>query len=246
MEKFTNATAGQSSQQNIYWTLTSWSIIPKSRRAQCALKNSLLNIVWNFIGKMHTWRHTDQWKWFSAQTIRDVSTLIKLGALFIFFLSLARILNNKGPFICDKCGKKLSTRRLFNNHIYQAHRKVVFQCDLCPRSFHRKCVFMEHFTRDHLKQRNFRCNICTHSTHKKIDLERHMAQHRSKEKCETCLQFVANLDRHRKVHVQVTCPICKKLFSQNCLPEHVRKHKNNINRCKDCNENFINKHELKL
>lgn len=77
MEKFTNATAGQSLQRNIYWTLTSWSTIPKNRRAQSVVKNSLLNIAWNFTGKMHTWRRTDQWKWFSAQTIRDVSTLKK-------------------------------------------------------------------------------------------------------------------------------------------------------------------------
>lgn len=136
-----------------------------------------------------------------------------------------RSLNTKGPFICDQCGSTLATRASLRGHNINLHRRGITRwCDLCPRSFDRKCLLANHFKTVHLRLRPFECKVCKHKSPTREKLQLHMLQHGPKTKCKICYKSVANIYAHSRTHVEVKCPVCKKICSKRQLSAHVKTH----------------------
>lgn len=141
-----------------------------------------------------------------------------------FFNLSVKILNRKGPFICDKCGLKLLSRRYFHQHNLKKHRSVTLFCDLCPRSFAQKSLLAMHMRHVHLKLRSFECKFCKFRSFTKKVLQVHMLRHGSKTECKVCHKGVSNMNDHMRSHVKVNCPICYKVYSKASLLQHMKTH----------------------
>lgn len=203
--------------------------------------NSPLLMVWEFIGKQITCRHM------GCQSSTCVGYLSFNNCLYFFILLIlltVKVLNNTGPFICDKCGSKLSKRNTLANHLAN-HRKALKCCDLCPRSFICKLFLKLHIEKDHLRV-TFDCTFCSHKTYSQRLLKIHLLQHGSKTECKVCKKMVANMKHHLRSHVDVKCPICSKICSKASLKHHKRQHSNfGPVECDLCGEEFKSKVNLK-
>lgn len=132
-------------------------------------------------------------------------------------------MNREGPFICDKCGSTLSSRTSFNVHMRYNHSIATMFCDLCPQSFFRKGLLIQHIERDHLKLRPFECQLCDYKSFGKNGLQLHMFQHSLKTECKICHKLVAKISVHLRIHLKANCPICNKMFSKDNLAIHIRR-----------------------
>lgn len=135
-----------------------------------------------------------------------------------------RILNENGPFICDKCGSKHPSRKSFFSHNHLIHRNFTVFCDLCSRSFHHKYLLSRHIKQDHLRLRPFECKICEYKTFLRPVYNRHMLIHNSKSECKVCHKSVGNMKEHSKNHDKVKCPICSEKYSKVYINYHVKTH----------------------
>lgn len=153
-------------------------------------------------------------------------TYFCLRKIIIILYFTAQVLNRSGPFICDICGTKLSSRLSFmlhNRNLHQNTNAYAF-CDSCPRSFKRKHILLAHIRKDHLKLSRFECKLCDYKSFYSGGLKSHMLQHSSKIECKLCHKFVANMKSHLRSHKKVECPICKKLLLKMNLRKHMQVH----------------------
>lgn len=134
-------------------------------------------------------------------------------------------MNRNGPFICDKCGKKLSSRDSFQFHNSSRHSRIkrVYSCDLCPRSCGYKCSLKQHIERDHLKLLPFECKDCNFRCFQEGRLKKHVLCHGPKIKCKLCDMLVSNMRTHLQTHDKANCRICKKAVMRNFLKKHIQK-----------------------
>lgn len=134
-----------------------------------------------------------------------------------------KIVNLTGPFICDKCEAKLRSRTSFINHFRWRHStKPHFSCDLCSKTFNRKDHLAEHMRSQHFKVNPFTCKVCGHKSNAKYGLKIHMQQHEPKTECKVCHKMVANMHDHMRIHVEVKCLICQKIYSKMSLSRHIK------------------------
>lgn len=138
-----------------------------------------------------------------------------------FILQPVRALSQKGPFICDLCGLKPSTRASLQSHMYKHKNIARLLCDMCPKSFDLKHILLNHLIRDHLKLFPFECKICDYKTSTRQALKSHMRQHGPKTKCNDCNKMVLNLNHHLRTHAKATCHICGKEVSKSGLRMHM-------------------------
>lgn len=132
-----------------------------------------------------------------------------------------KVINKKGPFICDKCGAKCSSRPTFTAHSDKYHRGVQVFCDLCPQSFRQKWLVERHIKQHHLKP--LECKVCGFRCGVKSAFKKHMIRHASKTKCKVCHKLVTNLRNHMRVHdqIQKKCRICGNSYCLKYLPKHI-------------------------
>lgn len=123
----------------------------------------------------------------------------------LIYLQTVRILDREGPFTCDKCGSKLTTRKSFQSHIYKSHQsyKKCFACDMCGFKTEYKGNLQSHM----LTHYRVECPIC----HKKVaalryHLKNHKTEHRPKEQCQVCHKMCSksNIERHMRIHSKET------------------------------------------
>ena len=113
---------------------------------------------------------------------------------------------NSEIFECSHCNKKLSTKRILDDHIYNVCSKPKWQCDICQLE-----LYSQEFLKRHKKTCEKRkCPHCPYVTSKKKQLQEHI--------------------NSGICRITFICDICKKtLKSRNYLKTHlVKRHKYSI------------------
>lgn len=142
-----NVTVDQFLTGKAHWERTSLFTKTKKQHATFVKKSSKVRDVRTFIVGRSTVNKRKEVS-FHTFRYRDFETC----KLFINFT--VRVLHIQGPFICDKCGSKLSSRGSLSNHNSAYHRTPTMFCDWCPRLFNHKYRLVEHMGKNH-KQRCF-------------------------------------------------------------------------------------------
>lgn len=149
-----------------------------------------------------------------------------INVLTLFFYRSVKKLNENGPFICDHCGLRSSSRHSFLAHTIYCYRrdKIRYHCDLCPRSFYQKRNLIVHMKTIHLNILLFECKVCGHKSSRRTDLTKHMLQHEPKTECQVCHKLVTDIKTHLTFHVKVQCMTCNKFLSRNHISKHIKLH----------------------
>lgn len=84
-------------------------------------------------------------------------------------------IKDKQRVLCTICGASVKTNGL-KKHINIHERKAEFKCDLCDKTFLRKCTLLEH-RRIHPEPMPYHCGICNKGYSLKKGLVRHLASH---------------------------------------------------------------------
>ncbi|XP_075237800.1 uncharacterized protein LOC142334018 [Lycorma delicatula] len=116
--------------------------------------------------------------------------------------------------------------------IIKGNTKKNYICNVCQKSFNRKCNLKRHFNR-HIKGKNYICNFCQKSFYRSSDLKVHLNIH-TKEKnyiCNFC-QKIFNRYSNLKVHINLhtkeknyICNLCQKSFNRKYdLKRHYKNH----------------------
>lgn len=132
----------------------------------------------------------------------------------------------KSIYECGDCSTQFPDKQILVKHVKLSHLQTEnrnkFFCDLCPRSFSRRCHLARHQYRLHPTQL-FYCDFCKASFKCKDNLYRHLkALHLIENdfKCGICGKIFKGLC-YVKVHIlavhlkekQEKCKICDKVFS---------------------------------
>lgn len=175
-------------------------------------------------------------------------------------LLTVKVLNGTGPFICDKCGLRFSSRASFRTHHWNKHHSVLVFCDLCPRSFTKKYLLKRHMKLDHLKpcpsecnlcsqclaykKECFECNVCDYKSAVKSHLETHKLTHAAKVECPTCKKQVTSLQNHMRTHKPKNGPVCQKVVNEQNFSKHIKTHVK-AHKCGKCEEIFEKREALR-
>ncbi|XP_044267565.1 gastrula zinc finger protein XlCGF57.1-like isoform X10 [Tribolium madens] len=159
-----------------------------------------------------------------------------------------------GRYVCNVCGKRLTSNTSLNNHTRIHAGEKNFVCDVCGKAFVLKNTLDVH-TRVHTKERPFKCTECDMAFSQSSTLENHRKIHAGEKNfvCEVCGKaFVARntLKVHTRVHTKekpFNCSKCDKAFPQKCyLNIHMRYHTGERPyKCDVCHKQFITKGVLK-
>jgi len=120
-----------------------------------------------------------------------------------------------------------------------------FQCDICQRTFLRRCSLISHLA-SHSKNRPYQCTFCQRSFAHHTNLVNHMRIHRSEKpyQCDHChksFALASIMERHRKTH---ECDICHKM-TFNIKKHKLRYHPNKKPyQCGICKRRFENNLDL--
>lgn len=193
----------------------------RNRPVQFAKSNIRRDIILQNTGKDNIGGPTGSLK---TSNVSSAGKVIAVDDEFIF-LSTVRVLNRTGPFTCDKCGSRSSSRTAFQLHHSTYHRNFSVLCDLCPLSFVKKYLLARHMRKDHLNH-SFECYVCLNKFPNKRALKTHMLRHDPKTECKICHKLVTNMYEHKKNHIKLKCSICSKICSRASLSFHMRTHRN--------------------
>lgn len=96
----------------------------------------------------------------------------------------------RGQYICNKCGKILTTSKGFIIHKQGHLKQKPYPCNQCPRQFVQKTHLINH-TKRHLEERPYPCSICDKKFYTKGNLYSHKKVHEKKwpekiHECTTC------------------------------------------------------------
>jgi uncharacterized Zn-finger protein len=114
-----------------------------------------------------------------------------------------RRVDERKDFECSHCGKKFVSKQACQNHIGQAHEKIVsFFCkvETCKKGFYTHKALCEH-RRIH-EERKHACSVCNFMARTKSALSAHMDTHKKDAtfKCAICdAAFVSN--RRLRTHM---------------------------------------------
>ncbi|XP_058818661.1 zinc finger protein 62 homolog [Topomyia yanbarensis] len=159
---------------------------------------------------------------------------------------------NKGPFICEICGKSYATVASMVVHRGSHVEYQRFKCDECPKAFTYRCYLENHKRAEHLHERLI-CPLCGKQFKYSQDLKVHTKQHEDDKpfKCDLCpsvFRYPSALRCHKALHVETifTCDICQKEFKYaNSLRVHKRLHTGVKRfRCEICDREFHTKAPL--
>ncbi|KAM5140542.1 uncharacterized protein ACMZJ9_014412 [Mantella aurantiaca] len=114
----------------------------------------------------------------------------------------------------------------FINHDPPAHQTIdpsekLFYCDVCQKSFLRKCELTRH-RKNHRRRKPYPCSECGKCFMGKAKLIRHHRVHTGEKpfpcsECGKCFADKGNLDKHMRTHTgekPFSCPECRKCFAQ--------------------------------
>ncbi|KAL3271238.1 hypothetical protein HHI36_021732 [Cryptolaemus montrouzieri] len=135
-----------------------------------------------------------------------------------------------GPFICEFCGKVISSKVLFTRHCSKHKLRDGFQCEICSKVLPEWDSYKNHCKLLHggLPKR-FECPSCNKKYRTRKLLESHIQIHKiedSKYSCLICREaFESKVDfeKHRIVHrpQKGFCKICGLGFFKNDLRRHM-------------------------
>ncbi|XP_034255750.1 uncharacterized protein LOC117653879 [Thrips palmi] len=127
--------------------------------------------------------------------------------------------SNDKKFECKFCGRRYKSLGNLNHHAKSHDTKKPFTCEVCSQGFTRKDFYETHIN-SHKDSKPYKCDKCQKGFLSKSYLQVHLKWH---------------LDKIKKV----TCPICKKTFSQR-LNVHMRSHTGERpHPCEKCPKKFI-------
>lgn len=122
-------------------------------------------------------------------------------------------------FECKICGRRYKSLGNLNHHAKSHEQKKPFSCEICSQGFLRKDFYETHIN-SHKDSKPYKCDRCQKGFLSKSYLQTHLKWHDDKIK-------------------KVTCPICKKTFSQR-LNVHMRSHTGERpHACLQCPKKFI-------
>ena len=76
-------------------------------------------------------------------------------------------------FVCDKCDKQFSQKRLLSIHVKSVHKGIKFQCNECDKSFSQQANLYTHTNSAH-KGLYFGCGKCEYKTSTNGNLKKHI------------------------------------------------------------------------
>lgn len=162
------------------------------------------------------------------------------------------VLQHKGPFTCDVCGKIFKNRDSLRHHLHYQHFKPrLFLCDFCPKSFTLKSRLEKHARshRSYPKATNhkgsFTCDVCGNFTKSRESLLNHLFYQHFKTLiffCDLCPKSFAtksklkqHMEKHRAYNSH-TCNICGfKPKRKESLNAHLLTH-NKKTKCPICHK----------
>lgn len=184
-----------------------------------------MKFVTKFLHAHITWTSIE-WKCIKKNTVylrqANVSFYFDTLAITDTVFTKVKVLSN-GPFICDQCGLKCSTRPGFRKHYRCHHGGTKMLCDMCPQSFKLKYLVVRHILQVHLKIHRFVCKECNFKAKAREGLTKHMWIHGPKTECPVCHRFVSNLKIHSLNHVTEKCKFCGFFFKKLYILRHVRR-----------------------
>lgn len=147
-------------------------------------------------------------------------------------------LGSKEPHKCCLCKHVSKNFACLKVHLKSVHGQAPKMfCDLCSRTYYDKDRIKAHM-KVHIKA-YFACNVCDYETHSKKNLRKHKLRHGLKVLCKICNKLVTSLSAHMIYHApKETCRICKKDYKQAYIKTHIKRHKRDMFKCKDCGEIF--------
>lgn len=144
--------------------------------------------------------------------------------------------------VCPQCGKTIKdlNRHIKRYHFDKSAAPVAVQCDVCKRTFKRKCNLTEHLRMVHQKLIRFRCEFCERGFYNRAQVRRHVRimhmnvkSARNQAACPECgkTMLVSTLNKHRRViHQGIKnddrsfCDECGRQFTQRgSLLAHLRR-----------------------
>lgn len=143
--------------------------------------------------------------------------------------------NPHKDYICDKCGRKCTTKSSFNTHRLTHGSELKYKCDFCPyRGSH--LGLLKIHVRTHTKDYNYKCTICEAKFINKSNLSIHMQRHSGvgKHKCEYCEKTFYQ-KRNKENHIKTIhsternhkCDMCGAMFAHRdgMLSHQIKTHK---------------------
>jgi len=144
--------------------------------------------------------------------------------------------------VCPQCGKTIKdlNRHIKRYHFDKSAAPAAVQCDVCKRTFKRKCNLTEHLRMVHQKLIRFRCEFCERGFYNRAQVRRHVRimhmnvkSARVQAACPECgkTMLVSTLNKHRRViHQGIKnddrsfCDECGRQFTQRgSLLVHLRR-----------------------
>ncbi|CAH1778288.1 unnamed protein product [Owenia fusiformis] len=170
---------------------------------------------------------------------------------------MVRIHNPSGVrYPCTKCKSTFGDQYSLNHHA-KLHNKEPFKCDVCDKTFLRKCVLDRHYF-VHTTDRPFKCGTCDKSFKYKEHYNEHVVLHGTGYKGYTCFVCgdISQDYRCFKNHVYTTkhtendmkCTECEKeLKTVQDIIEHTCLHLNiDYKKCEDCKTCFLHRRSYRV
>ncbi len=124
-------------------------------------------------------------------------------------------------------GKVLVTRHNYssNSRALKATNEDLanrsFECDVCGKSFAKKCYINTHMANMHIQDKKYPCTYCNKQYHNKWNFDNHLRTHRNEKpfECSVCQKtFFAQhkLKIHLRLHLgekRYKCEYCEKAFN---------------------------------
>ncbi|KAK7068638.1 hypothetical protein SK128_020806, partial [Halocaridina rubra] len=157
-----------------------------------------------------------------------------------------------GQYVCNVCGKVLSTQNGLDSHMLTHTGEKPFQCEHCGATFRQMSNLNTHIKELHLQKKNHTCQICQASFVRRRLLDYHINRVHTGErpyKCETCgagFVYPHCYRTHLRKHTgdkPFECHICSKQFStRENRNAHMYVHsKKKPYECKICGAGFMRK-----
>ena len=140
-------------------------------------------------------------------------------------------------YFCDRCGKKLTSKKKVREHILRVHEgvetpKKPSTCNVCSKTFDTEYKMKYHRGKEHHR---FQCELCEYQCALSSGLRKHMARHAGPSfKCGFCDKMVksrASLVVHEREHTgerPYKCAVCGNGYKSGTVLGTHMKHVHNV------------------